>query len=396
MRNSHPIITYAYHFLSESIIIFLIALPIMHHRLHWVPYWSYLAIIIGTCIVFSIVTRFTANYFWYLLMAPVLFGMFYLFHYPLESAIVFSVLLVWRYIDIRKEEIISRENTYILLTLILTAVNSVLVSDARMMIYPFIQFVILVIGYISSHLAVVEKEERKQFDSKLSLYFVGLLAVSAGLLFVLYDYARYFVLQIWGGILALFTGALGALSKILGLFDIEKKGWDDQPVEGGSADGDGYWNELQEFNFIEAITWVVVICAVVFFAGIALFYLWILFRKRFRGEITQEELSEAVSYTSINDNKEPVNWSIKNNIKSLFKKPNHPIRKLVYQLEQKAAKTKKGRLEYETVEDWLARIGLDANLETYQKVRYGNEDVSEQEIVDLKEQLKEIELNLEK
>lgn len=195
--------------------------------------------------------------------------------------------------------------------------------------------------------------------------------------------------------MALFTGALHALSGILSLLEIEKREFPEEESQSGVAEGEGDWEKLQELNFIEAFTFFVVTAIALFFLGFACFYLWKLFKKRFSREISEEPYQEGISYVSIDDQGRQMNWSLKNSLKRYLKRPSHPIRKMVLQLEQKAAKSKKGRMEYETVEDWLARIGLDIDLAIYQKVRYGETDVSEQEVGYLKAQLKEIELNLE-
>ena len=81
MQNKHLNITYAYHFLSEAIILLLIATPILYLHYRWIPYWSYLMIILISCIVFSLLSRRTANYRAYLLVAIPLFIAFYLLHY---------------------------------------------------------------------------------------------------------------------------------------------------------------------------------------------------------------------------------------------------------------------------------------------------------------------------
>src|SRR5690625_479374 len=201
MQNNHPILTYTYHFLSEAIILFLIALPFLHHRFMWVPYGSYIITAVVVCVVFSILAKYTVSYLWYILVAPFLFFAFYIMDYPLFLAILFTGVFVWRYINIRIEEAVSRENNYIAITLALIVINSILISDSRIFIYPFILYAIIIFGYIISHLVVVPKKERKQFDKKLSVYFIGLLAAGAGFLFLFFDGIRFIMVTFFQGIL---------------------------------------------------------------------------------------------------------------------------------------------------------------------------------------------------
>ncbi|PAV27633.1 hypothetical protein CIL05_20950 [Virgibacillus profundi] len=64
---------------------------------------------------------------------------------------------------------------------------------------------------------------------------------------------------------------------------------------------------------------------------------------------------------------------------------------MVYKFERQAIKNNRGRYSFESIEDWFKRLKHDVNIATYQKVRYGDLEVSEQEIDQLGQQLKEIE-----
>jgi hypothetical protein len=87
-------------------------------------------------------------------------------------------------------------------------------------------------------------------------------------------------------------------------------------------------------------------------------------------------------------------FSFQSAVKSLFKKPDHPVRRLVYDFEKRLAKTKFHRRKSETVENWLQRIGAASDLKIYQHVRYGMKTVDETEIELLKEELKSLEEKL--
>ena len=63
---------------------------------------------------------------------------------------------------------------------------------------------------------------------------------------------------------------------------------------------------------------------------------------------------------------------------------------MVYDFEQKAAKSHKGRQPFESLEEWFERVDLDSNLSIYQKVRYGNDKITDQELKLLQAQLREM------
>src|SRR5699024_11721321 len=72
---------------------------------------------------------------------------------------------------------------------------------------------------------------------------------------------------------------------------------------------------------------------------------------------------------------------------SLFQRPSHPVRRLLYQFERKMIGTSYERHSFETIDRWSKRIGLATNLEVYQKVRYGNLEVNNEEVEKFKKEL---------
>src|SRR5699024_6863361 len=197
-------------------------LPFLHHRFMWVPYGSYIIIAIVVCIIFSILARYTLSYLWYIFTAPFLFIAFFVLDYPLILSIIFTGAFVWRYINIRNEEAISRENNYIIIALGLMAINSILIQDTRIIIYPLLLFAIVILGYIASHLAVVHKRERKQLDSKLPVYFIGLLAGGAGLFFLLYEGIRFVIVFDFHGILDVISGMIASFAQLFSFAEPEE------------------------------------------------------------------------------------------------------------------------------------------------------------------------------
>ncbi|MFA1819120.1 hypothetical protein ACDX78_02755 [Virgibacillus oceani] len=388
MQNNHPNLTYAYHFLSETIILFLLVLPFLHHRFIWVPYGSYILTAVVVCIVFSILAKFTVSYLWYILLAPFLFMAFYLLDYPLVLVILFTGVFIWRYIDIRNEEAINRENNYMLITLGLIVVNSILIQDSRIFIYPFILFAIVIFGYIISHLVVVPKGERKQFDKRLSVYFICLLAAGAGLLFLLYDGIRFIIVTSFQGILDTIASVIAGLAGLFSFFEPqEMEIMEEDPEAGGENPAAEYWDGTEGRSLIEVITPYVLMAVSLLIVIILVLWIW----KNRYSRFDKIKQNESVSYSSEELDLHSPSSSFSQWRNRLFNKPVHPVRKMVYQFERTAAKHQMGRRRSETIEAWLKRIGMVVDFNVYQKVRYADADVSESEAKELKEKIKKME-----
>jgi hypothetical protein len=396
MRNNHPILTYAYHFLSEAIILFLFVLPFLHHRFMWEPYGSYIITAIAACIIFSVITKFSVHYVWYMLTAPILFIAFYFMDYPIVLSILFAGVFVWRYIDILHEEAVSRENNYIIITLVLTAINSIIVQDTRILVYPFILFAIILFGYIISHLAVVNKSERKQFNTRLPVYFIGMLAAGAGLLLLLFDVIRLIIVTAFQGVLDFIGNVIASIAHLFSFFEPQEM----EPVEleegeAGENPMAEYWNELEGTSVMETIApYAIIIISLVFLTILVFVIVWF-WKNRHYKRLNEVKQNESVLYTNAELDRSPSLASFSQWRKRIFNKPAHPVRKMVYQFERTAAKHQMGRRRSETIEAWLKRIGAEVDFHVYQKVRYADAEVGENEANELKEQIRKTENRLE-
>lgn len=370
----------------------MIFVPVLYHRYLFVPYWSYLVVIGLTSLLFTFCTKFKVNKYIYMLITPLLFVVFFLLEYPILIGILFSPLLVWRYLNIRKQEVVKRESLYILLTVIATIYVSIFVHDSVVMIYPFLQFVLLSFGYIASHLVHVRKNDLKAIDRKIPFYFVGLLVASAGLFFLAYPVLRQITSSLWKGIINFTGNSILGVSNFLSFFQVEKRGWPEQTPE-EAKHGDGYWDELQEYNLMEEISGLVVLGVILVLLVVLILLIISVVKKQVKKRMTLVEINHSKPQSPISTYREDA--VVESTKKSLFKRnqhiPNNPIRKMVYQFERKAVKYKKGRKPSETVEDWFQRVGIKANLNIYQSVRYGNQEVSDQEQQQLKRELKHME-----
>ncbi|WP_088053059.1 hypothetical protein [Virgibacillus dakarensis] len=390
MQNKHPIITYAYHFMSEAIILFLISLPILFYHYEWVPYGLYAVLVAGICTLFSIYTKFFKGYLPYIVTAPVLVIVFIVSGFPIIIGVVLPGMLTWRYINIRSETILARENTYIRITLILGTGLMLLINDFQIIIYTFLQFLLLIVGYICSHLTVIKKEERKRFDRKLWLLITGIFTAGTVIIFTLFDTGRYVFLKIGEGLSYIATIVVSKLAFLFQNLDFDNVQLPDESSPIGQQENKLKQMEQVKPSFMEKILpfiyWGLVIVTLAF-----VIFLMIRFLKKQFVVREQFGTSEAVIYGELDQDERKKRSILSKLFGGYFQKPDHPVRKMVYQFEQKAAKSGYGRNAYETIEDWFRRIGINADLAVYQKVRYGGDEVNEAEITDLKRQLGEME-----
>lgn len=398
MQHNHPYIAYSYHFLSEAIILFLVAIPVLYHRFFFIPYASYLIVVVGACALFILITKWSSNIYSYFLVVPILFILFHVLNYPIFFSIVFSGVLTWRFIDIRKQKIIKRESLYILLTVLATIFASLFVHEREIMFYPFLVFSILFFGFVLSHFIYSAKDDIRKINYKVPLYFLSLLIGGAAIFFILFQPISYFTTMIWRGVLNGVESVLFGMSNLLSYLNVEKRTWSDnhQESDGGDASIEKAGEIIEGPSLMDQITGLAVfgISLILLFVIILIIAMMVKRRvvKHFEKVEYKEQLSVKVIESSIASNQE---WKTEKGIKRFFKSPEHPIRKLLLQFERKAKKHNKGRLPFETLEDWFARIGLSPeHIKVYQKVRYGDQNVSVEDTNMLKEQLNNMERHI--
>ncbi|MBP3038393.1 hypothetical protein J9303_02585 [Bacillaceae bacterium Marseille-Q3522] len=123
-------------------------------------------------------------------------------------------------------------------------------------------------------------------------------------------------------------------------------------------------------------------------ALVAAFLLLYFYKKR-RHKKTEEQLQEKSYSIDTGFGKEPDKISYRRKIKA----PGNRIRKEIFLLEKYAKKHRKGRRPFETVVDWLRRIGInkyELMNQIYENARYGNKPISEEEEHHYKMEIKRI------
>ena len=395
-------INVAYHFLAEAIVIFLFAIPFMNGEYHWVPYWNYLLLVGGVCLLYSIFSIYETRLSAYILSAPVIIFIFYITGYPLIPAVAFPILLTFRYISLRKDTFPKKENMYLNVTIPVAIILLIWIQDAEIVVYAFLLLIVLLMGNILSHLVSVPRKERHDIGKKLWFplgSFAGILAISTLLLFIFRDIFG----KVWYSLMEIPGYIGGKLGMLLGHFfpdpnppgsleneDIEKLfGADDTGVKQINETLPAREESSVLEEYVHLIYWGIGILILMVIIILAMRY----FRHRFKFEPQQIPHTQ-VQHSRLDADEMSANQSM---FSRFFNTPNNKIRKLIYQFERDAEKADAGRYSYETLDAWMERLGFQIDLAAYKRVRYGgHENVNEEEAQTLKEQLQAVQKDLRK
>lgn len=392
MTNRQAIITYSYHFFSEVLIIFLLFIPLIHVNGDYVPFIPYILVSLGVTVLFTFYTRMSTRYSPYILSAPIIFGLLYYIQLPLYGVIFLTLFFVWRYIKIRSTENNARENIYLRWALILTIIAALIINDIHLVLYIFILFLVLIIGYMRRHFTAVQRREQKNSFQFFPFYVaLGLVGISI-VIYYLLPMLRLLLGSLWFAFINIFIfigSKVIQLLKWLQFFALEGKG--EQQVQEGLGDVDQ--SQLAEPEQINPaiFDWLLRSIITLLIIVIVSFILWKAYQmmlRRFTQGIPSSSAMQ-VTYDTLEKDQQPNVFSRLFN--RLRKKRRHPIRQLVYDTERKVSQTTLQRFAYETVEDWLQRLNLPGHLAAYQRVRYGEQDVTIDDIEQLKSELAEVE-----
>lgn len=398
MPKKNANINIAYHFMAEAIIIFLFAIPFMSGEYQWVPYWSYLGLALGLCILYTIYSIYNTSYLLYIITAPLYMGIFFLAGYPFLLAIVFPILFAYRYIFLRKDTLLKRETIYLNVAIPLAILLLIWIKDPEIVVYAFLLLTLLLSGNIYSHLYHLKKKDRHIIGKNLWMTFGGFTGVLAVCMLLLF-YFRDVFNKVWYALMEIPGYLGGKVGMLIGhLFPDPKppESMNDDAMNDllGSESQTGKLTDLlpDEANtpffekYAHLIYLVIGVIILIIVIVMAISYL----RNRFK-PIAVSEQTDTTTYSSLNIEKEPK----KSFFSRLFKAPNNKIRKLIYQFERDAEKVNAGRYSYETLDTWMKRLGFQMDLSAYKKIRYGNnEEVDDEEAQTLKEQLQTMRNNL--
>ncbi|WP_010652014.1 hypothetical protein [Oceanobacillus massiliensis] len=366
------------------------------------PLWSYLFIIIITLLLFEAGTNITSSYAVYVPILLFYFAVTYFWlDYPILIAVLLFAYLFWRDWVFEMKGSDNNQLPILILTALFIFIEVIFFYDTHLVWMGVAQVIFVIIGYWVRLVLSAPESNRSQ---KTSIFFI-LLFLSGGIIL----YAIYPIIS--GAIDIIFT-IIGIIFKnaVLGLANLLSwMGVDFSQLN--MADEDNYnqmINNIKEDisnlrglneapaevqdNKSASNGWKY------FGLFVGLFVMSVLlYRKRRKSARTSsnwEHWNDSDVQVTALDLNQPIGEG--NSRASNDRQPEHLIRKYVLEFEKEANQNGYGRKKYETIEEWFIRLKLEPDdLELYQKVRYGNQELTNEEyerfydvLQNLKNQLK--------
>lgn len=386
MNKNAGIIAQACHYICEGIILFYFVLLIIQFSVvvqH--PFLGYLLILFSSMAVLSILAYFEKSSIYYILIFIIMLLLFVNLGFPFSVSIIFSSFLVYRYWRINQTDLRRDEAIYLGIASLLAVILFLLNGSSEVIWLLLIQYFIVFFGYLFSNFSMVSTDERGGFGRSLWIIITGILLLSAAAFVFLTEIFEKMLGLAWQGVgmitvffSTLFANLFQGIQPNIEVSDgVEATESMSEEVELGTSFIEGVATFVSSYIVIALI----IICALFIF-------LFLRFRRSKRDKDEGHE-QQKMSKSSMRI-KNPSYRTGEKGWKKFFRKPDHPVRRLVYQFERDLSKTKYARKQYETIEKWLERIGRGAELHTYQQVRYGNKEVSNTEINLLKTELAEL------
>lgn len=381
-----------YHFLCEACVVFLLFVPVMHYRYSFIPYWSYLIILSAvSLVIFWISIRSTCKVnIIYIVMLPVLFLLLGVSGVPVDLSAVLAIILTWRYISITRETVLEREMFYIKAAFLIAAIDIMTVKESLALLYTCFIFLFTIGGYITSQFISVDKISRQATAKRWkSVFYFPLLLLGPALLF-LYARGDQLVFWLWNKVIngLVFIATLPLY--LLQLADIDLKKFEVKDLKMPEDNGQRLLPEQDGTKLSAAeqatpyMKWFVMAMLLIL---LIILVIRILNRKH-QANVTATWQEPVIRYEKRENDTNRTMKKFRDMLRHLPTKPRHPVRRMVLSFEKRMLEQSCGRKYDETIEDWLNRIGLNDQLETYQKVRYGENDVSKKEMNDLEKKLR--------
>lgn len=388
----HETITNAYHLISEGIIIYLAVLPFMYYYYQAVPELVYLGVILGSSLLFSFLSKVSKNHLPFILAWPIILLVFYLVGYTVSLSILFSGLLVWRFVVIRSKAHLGFESTYLGATFLLTLLALLVMRDLQIVVFFFLQIIVVIFGYTLSNFVLVTKEDRKRMNQSIWLTVAGFFLSISFFMYLFSESAMSIASSLWGGIGRGLTFLISGFANLFSFINLELfANRDDQIQEDEEEIGFGQPEEilpLEEYNDVSMDFYLILSLAL-----LVLFIVLIIY-KVMKSNVREKELKQDVHFDKSTEKIQIHRQPRGRFFSRKSTRVDHPIRKLVLNFERKAAKLQLGRNQDESIENWFHRVGLEGKIEVYQKVRYGEMEATIEEEAMLKNELKQLEEQL--
>ncbi|WP_077622218.1 hypothetical protein [Sediminibacillus massiliensis] len=391
MKSAGLEITRLYQFISEAVLIYLFL-----QMLLWLfnvnfSFSSFLVLTVLYLIFGLIAAKIAKTLFTYFLLGCliVLFAVVFL-DYSFPLTLLTAGCFSWRWISHQKDADQQNEKQVLIWSFVLIAIYTFFWDQSLYIWIGFIQLTLLVGGYMTRHIASMERDRLAATASLLlfsSIFTFGLLIVP-----FIFPSVRFVFRQFLQAVVYIFGTLVGGLYSFVGFFGFELKPSEDNGSSETTQEmgaGDSFPNLRDEFDpavvnqAVDILTWIFWSCACI---AVILLIVY-LSRKNINQEKTTSPQVDIVTMSLHDKAAGPERNSIFISRAGLGK-PKNSVRRLFYDFEKFAVSAGCGRKKHETIEEWFNRIGLSANhVDLYQKVRYGEIQLTEMEIREFKKSI---------
>jgi hypothetical protein len=342
------------------------------------PVLLLLLLSLGGLILFSLLLikyNEKGKWLYFITVVPLLFFIGNQFELSKYVLVFIIVLVFWRGILLHRETGSYLAGTMLLITLPVGIISLIFASASN---YPFISHIVIIL-IVQGFLVLLGEFLRKwgsihEDKSKHALFFgkllgaICLIGVSVALLMKPLQFIFFKVLKTH---VLVFAYIMTPLLSGLQILQITRG-------ERGSSEAEMSGQEELPFQYkerlyipIEDIMYVIVVLLVIVFLG----YLFI--KKKINLIPPLNTFSDAIEISTgrLGANRKSI-------LPRRIKPPRDLIRREVFELERFAYKYNCGRHPYETIEEWLRRIGfadVEQVIKIYEKLRYGHQSYSSEE-----------------
>ncbi|MFD1020452.1 hypothetical protein [Thalassobacillus hwangdonensis] len=384
MNEGKTGIVKGYHYLGDALLFYYLIVAIYAFQGGY-PFLPYLGVVFLSYLAFALGTSKTSTYMPFIFLAPLLMIVMFLLGFPIYLALGIPVLLSWRFLIHEKDPDRSNETFILFFSLFVAMIEFFLLETSTVVWMWSIQFTVVVLGHLASNYMKLSKKERSDGAGVIAGWTAGLalLAVAVALLDDLFRSIISMIYQvILAGVLLLIDGFMYVVN-VLGLdfrINLEPPPEQGNETEGGfgemNEEGmmfDGQDNDSEKLvEMVNSTVFWTTITIILVAMIIGAFIVYKL--RKYRNVPSDKHEGVSYEYAEYPDGPRRSLW------KQWQNKPDDPVRKKFFELEQYAAKKKMGRQLYESIEDWFARLGIaSAGAEIYQVVRYGEQTLSEKE-----------------
>ncbi|WP_430789506.1 DUF4129 domain-containing protein [Virgibacillus flavescens] len=370
MKPNNTITKY-YQFTCDYLLFYFFLVPILSLVNYSITIWDYFLAAIISIVLITVSVRLLKKYVIYVIdFFIIVFLMYYLIGLPLIISSILASFTLWRFIVHNNNLAIEKQFQSMGYMLLLFAVDLLYFYDSILIWMALIYFFVMIMGYQLSHILTGDSDNLTK-SLHFPIGFTGIILAGSVIVFSFFQFANFTLTSIWNNVVELFIldwdppiGEQKAIAESPATSATER----DIPIPG-------------VFNWVALIAFGLVVIAIIIFLA----------RKKVFHRVKSSRI-KAFASTAMKENEREESSKRNSFLNRKFsRKPTNRIRLKVYKFEKLAARKGKGRKHSETIEEWFNRYNLETTyLNLYQKVRYGDGELTEDEALQLQAHLAEI------